>query len=112
VSVPSAAAPSAPRATGGRKEAAALTDEDLVRAMRQHQFKIKTVAEVLGVSRSWLNVRLETCQGIRKAKDLSREEISGAARASNDDLSVMAEQLQVSEHGLKMRIKALELAQR
>jgi two-component system nitrogen regulation response regulator GlnG len=95
-----------------RKEAASLTDEDIVAAMREHQFKIKVVAEALGVSRSWLNVRLETCQGIRKAKDLSREEISGAARASNHDLSAMAEQLGVSEHGLKLRMKALDLAGR
>jgi DNA-binding NtrC family response regulator len=108
----SGASSSAPRASGPRKEAGALTDEEIVSAMRQHQFKIKTVAEVLGVSRSWLNVRLETCQGIRKARDLSREEISGAARAANDDLSAMAEQLEVSEHGLKMRMKALELAGR
>ncbi|HWO09110.1 MAG TPA: helix-turn-helix domain-containing protein, partial [Polyangiaceae bacterium] len=112
---PRASAPaSAPAASaaGPRKDAAALEDEEIVRAMRQHQFKIKVVAEALGVSRSWLNVRLETCQGIRKAKDLSREEITAAASASNGDLSAMAERLEVSEHGLKLRMKALEQAPR
>jgi two-component system nitrogen regulation response regulator GlnG len=108
----SVASSSAPRPAGARKEAGELTDHDIAGAMRQHQFKIKTVAEALGVSRSWLNVRLETCHGIRKAKDLSREEISGAARAANGDLAAMAEQLEVSEHGLKMRMKALEVAGR
>ena len=103
-SEPSEAAPPA----AARKDAASLQDEDIVLAMRQHQFKIKVAAEVLGVSRSWLNVRLESCRGIRKAKDLSREEIASASHASNGDLSTMAEQLEVSEHALKLRMKALE----
>jgi two-component system nitrogen regulation response regulator GlnG len=92
-----------------RKDAASLEDADIARAMREHSFKIKVVAEVLGVSRSWLNVRLESCQGIRKAKELSREEILSAARATNGLLPAMAEQLEVSEHGLKLRMKALDI---
>jgi DNA-binding NtrC family response regulator len=92
-----------------RKDAASLEDEDIARAMRDNQFKIKVVAEVLGVSRSWLNVRLESCQGIRKAKDLSRAEILDARGATSGDLSAMAERLEVSEHALKLRMKALEI---
>ena len=80
--------------------------------MREHRFKIKLVAEVLGVSRSWLNTRLESCQGIRKAKELSREEILEAARDSDGVLPTMAERLEVSEHGLKLRMKALEINER
>lgn len=91
-----------------RKDAASLEDEDIARAMRDNQFKIKVVAEVLGVSRSWLNVRLESCQGIRKAKDLSRAEIL-EAKSSGGDLASMAERLEVSEHALKLRMKALEI---
>ena len=98
----------APR-PAARKEAASLEDEDIARAMRENQFKIKVVAEVLGVSRSWLNVRLESCQGIRKAKDLSRAEILDARGAAGGDLSAMAERLEVSEHALKLRMKALEI---
>jgi two-component system, NtrC family, nitrogen regulation response regulator GlnG len=97
-----------PPRPAARKDAASLEDEDIARAMRENQFKIKVVAEVLGVSRSWLNVRLESCRGIRKAKDLSRQEILDARSASND-LSAMAERLEVSEHALKLRIKALDI---
>jgi two-component system, NtrC family, nitrogen regulation response regulator GlnG len=93
-----------------RKGAASLEDEDIARAMREHGFKIKVVAEVLGVSRSWLNTRLESCQGIRKAKELGREEILNAASATNGALPAMAEQLEVSEHGLKLRMKALDIS--
>ena len=92
-----------------RRDAASLDDAEIAAAMREHRFKIKAAAVALGVSRSWLNTRLESCVGIRKAKDMGREEILSAASATGGDLSVMAERLEVSEHGLKLRMKALEL---
>jgi len=91
------------------QDPASLEDAEIARAMREHGFKIKLAAVALGVSRSWLNTRLESCQGIRKAKDLSRSEIQSAAQAAGGDLPLMAERLEVSEHGLKLRIKALDL---
>jgi DNA-binding NtrC family response regulator len=92
-----------------RRDAASLDDAEIAAAMRDHRFKIKAAAVALGVSRSWLNTRLESCAGIRKAKELGREEILGAASATGADLTAMAERLEVSEHGLKLRMKALEL---
>jgi len=91
------------------KDAASLEDAEIAQAMREHRFKIKAAAIALGVSRSWLNTRLESCQGIRKAKELNRDEILHASSAAGGDLSTMAERLEVSEHGLKLRMKALEL---
>jgi len=91
------------------KDAASLEDAEIAQAMREHRFKIKAAAIALGVSRSWLNTRLESCQGIRKAKELQRDEILSAASAVGGELSAMAERLEVSEHGLKLRVKALEL---
>jgi DNA-binding NtrC family response regulator len=99
--------PVAPPARG--KDAASLEDAEIAHAMREHRFKIKAAAIALGVSRSWLNTRLESCQGIRKAKELSRDEILSASSAVGGELSAMAERLEVSEHGLKLRVKALEL---
>ena len=91
------------------KDAASLEDAEIALAMREHRFKIKAAAIALGVSRSWLNTRLESCQGIRKAKELGRDEILSASSAVGGELSAMAERLEVSEHGLKLRVKALEL---
>jgi DNA-binding NtrC family response regulator len=91
------------------KDAASLEDAEIAQAMREHRFKIKAAAIALGVSRSWLNTRLESCQGIRKAKELNRDEILSASSAVGGELSAMAERLEVSEHGLKLRVKALEL---
>jgi two-component system nitrogen regulation response regulator GlnG len=92
------------------KDAASLDDATIAQAMREHRFKIKAAAVALGVSRSWLGTRLESCQGIRKAKELSREEILSAARETGNDPSALAERLEVSEHGLKLRMKALEIS--
>src|SRR6185295_16399795 len=90
-----------PVASARGKEAASLEDAEIAQAMREHRFKIKAAAIALGVSRSWLNTRLESCQGIRKAKELNRDEILHASSAAGGDLSTMAERLEVSEHGLK-----------
>jgi two-component system nitrogen regulation response regulator GlnG len=91
-----------------QEQTAALTDEDIVQAMRIHRFKVGAAALALGVSRSWLNTRLESCNGVRKAKDVSKEEILLAAGACGWDLVKMAERLEVSVHGLKLRVNALE----
>jgi two-component system, NtrC family, nitrogen regulation response regulator GlnG len=104
-------AAASPAVSIARKDAASLEDAEIARAMRENNFKIRAAAEALGVSRSWLNIRLESCQGIRKAKELSREEILGAARLAEGVLPTMAERLEVSEHGLKLRMKALEIGE-
>lgn len=103
------AAPGGPTLPPVRRDAASLDDAEIAAAMREHRFKIKAAAVALGVSRSWLNTRLESCAGIRKAKELGREEILSAASQAGGDLTTMAERLEVSEHGLKLRMKALEL---
>jgi DNA-binding NtrC family response regulator len=103
------AAPVATTLPPVRRDAASLEDAEIAAAMRDHRFKIKAAAVALGVSRSWLNTRLESCAGIRKAKELGREEILSAASAVAGELTAMAERLEVSEHGLKLRVKALEL---
>jgi two-component system nitrogen regulation response regulator GlnG len=89
-------------------QTAGLSDEDIAQAMRLHRFKVGAAALALGVSRSWLNTRLETCNGVRKAKDVGKDEILLAAGACGWDLVKMAEQLEVSAHGLKLRVNALE----
>lgn len=95
-------------AVSRQDQTAALTDEDIAQALRLHRFKVGAAALALGVSRSWLNTRLEGCKGVRKAKDVGKEEILLAASACGWDLLKMAERLEVSAHGLKLRVNALE----
>jgi two-component system nitrogen regulation response regulator GlnG len=94
-----------------RRDPAELSDSEIVEAMRQSAFKVRAAAQYLGVSRSWLNTRLEFCEGLRKAKDLTREELIRAAERSDWNSAEMAQSLEVSEHGLKLRLAALDLRQ-
>lgn len=93
-----------------KSEAAQLTDADIVNAMRQRRFVVREAAEQLGVSRSWLHTRLEFCRDLRQAKDLTAEEIRGALTRAKGSTSRAADALEVSEHGLKLRMKALSVA--
>jgi two-component system nitrogen regulation response regulator GlnG len=93
-----------------RGDARTLEDRDIVAAMRAARFRIARAAEALGVSRSWLHTRLEFCVGVRHAKDLTREEILKASTRVGANLQQLAELLEVSEHGLKLRMTALGLA--
>jgi two-component system nitrogen regulation response regulator GlnG len=99
----------AERQQATRRATDTLDDADIVRAMRDCQFKVIAAARRLGVSRSWLHTRLEFCAGLRKAKDISEIEIREAAGQSAGSTEQMAALLEVSEHGLKLRMHALGL---
>jgi two-component system nitrogen regulation response regulator GlnG len=93
-----------------RRRPADLSDADIAAAMRECNFKVGAAALRLGVSRAWLHTRLEFCSGVRQAKHLTAEDIRAAHTACNGVVQRMAEHLEVSEHGLKMRMRALESA--
>ncbi len=101
-----------PSSASGRErkvDAARLTDAQVVAAMRKCRFVVKEAADELGVSRSWLHTRLEFCRELRQAKDLTSEQIQAALLQVNGATSRAAELLEVSEHGLKLRMKALNV---
>jgi hypothetical protein len=50
---------------------------------------------------------MERCDGIRKARDLGAEEILACREACGGDIAEMAQRLEVSERGLKLRITEL-----
>jgi two-component system, NtrC family, nitrogen regulation response regulator GlnG len=88
-----------------RRDAQTVTDSEIASAMRAAAFRVKIAAEQLGVSRSWLNTRLEHCEGVRKAKQLDQAEIEAAGQRHAWDIAQMAAALEVSEHGLKLRMQ-------
>lgn len=107
---PDSPATKPPDETPPKTEAAHLNDAEIVSAMRRCRFVVREAAEHLGVSRSWLHTRLEFCKDLRQAKDLTPDEIRRALRAANGSTTEAAAALEVSEHGLKLRITALKLA--
>jgi len=86
-----------------------VSEEELLEALRANRWRIQRAAAQLGISRGSLYDRIEKSSRIRKAADLSREEIRQCHRHCGGDLNAMVEALEVSKRGLQRRMTQLGL---
>ena len=87
-----------------------LIDESRLRdALTRHRFQLAAAARELGVSRMHLDALIARSTSLRKAKDLDRDEIEACRRDTGGDLDRMAEKLEVSPRGLRLRMTQLGL---
>jgi two-component system nitrogen regulation response regulator GlnG len=86
-----------------------IPDDELIAALRANRWRIQPAAAQLGISRGSLYDRIEKSSKIRKAADLSREEIEACHQRCGGDLDAMVEQLEVSKRGLQRRMTQLAL---
>ena len=86
-----------------------ITDDALIDALARHAWRIAATAEALGISRTTLYALIDRCPGIRKARDLARDELEACRAAAGGDLDAMAAQLRVSRRGLLLRMRELGL---
>jgi len=86
-----------------------VTEEELLAALAANGWKPRETALQLGVSRPSLYFLLDAFPSTRKAMDLSREEIAEAGQRCGDRPGDMAALLQVSEAGIRRRMKQLGL---
>jgi two-component system, NtrC family, nitrogen regulation response regulator GlnG len=84
-----------------------VTEEELLAALRASRWRIQRAAAQLGISRGSLYDRIERSPRIRKAADLSRQEIEDAWKRCDGDLDAMGETLEVSRRGLRRRMTQL-----
>lgn len=91
------------------RKPSAISGEELLAALREHRFDLKKTAEAMNISRASLYNLVEKQEGVRKSSQLSRAEIEAALASWDGDLAEAALALEVSLHGLKLRIKALGL---
>ncbi|HEX3529499.1 MAG TPA: sigma 54-interacting transcriptional regulator [Thermoanaerobaculia bacterium] len=108
--VPAAGVPESGRREPGARASRAeyrpiseIADDELVAALRASRWNLAGAAGRLRVSRTSLYALVARHGGIRKAADLSREEIAAALERSSGDLDAAADDLGVSPHGLKIR---------
>jgi two-component system nitrogen regulation response regulator GlnG len=87
-----------------------VTDDELIAALRAHRWRIQRAAEKLGISRGSLYDRIEKSSRIRKAVDLSREEIQECSERCGGDLDAMVAVLEVSKRGLQRRMTQLGMS--
>lgn len=103
----------APAATPPRRRKLRRLDEvseaELLAALREHRWQIQAAADALEVSRPNLYRLMEASAAVRTAGELGLDEIRTALDASGNDLEAAALALEVSELGLKRRMKTLGL---
>ncbi len=113
-----APAPGAPAPAGasptGRwrpvyRKASEVSEDELIAALRAHNFDLKPAAEALGVSRSVLYQLIDKSPRARTAAQLESDEIEAALARRDGDVTAAAADLEVSAQGLKLRMKALGL---
>lgn len=97
--------PPAPR----RRSPQEVSEAELVAALRANRWEPRPTAEQLGISRASLYLLIDACPRIRKASDLERDELEGVFQECGGRFAAMAEKLEVSEEGLKRRLKKLNL---
>jgi two-component system nitrogen regulation response regulator GlnG len=83
-----------------RRQPDEVTDDELIAALRAHRFNIQRAAVELGISRGSAYNRIEQCSRVRKAVDLTREEIHACRERCAGDLDAMVAVLEVSKRGL------------
>ena len=106
---PPAGAPAAPPPAAPRRPAE-IRESELLAALRANRWRLQATADQLGIPRSSLYERIDRSPSIRKATDLSREEIEACAERCAGNVEAMAEELEVSEQALRRRLGQLGLS--
>jgi two-component system, NtrC family, nitrogen regulation response regulator GlnG len=86
-----------------------VSESELLAALAAHRWQPRAAARQLGISRPSLYFLLDTFPGTRKAMDLSGEEIAAAGERCGGNQREMSAMLQVSEAGIRRRMKQLGL---
>jgi two-component system nitrogen regulation response regulator GlnG len=103
-------APSVPRAPEAERVALAeLSGAAVTEALTACGFRIGATARRLGISRNSLYALMARTPGLRRAKDLTAEEITRCREACGGDLEAMGNSLAVSTRALKLRMRDLGL---
>jgi two-component system nitrogen regulation response regulator GlnG len=111
---PAAASPSAPASPAAPartlfRSPQDVSEEELLAALAANRWEPRATAEQLGISRPSLYFLLDSFPSVRKAMDLSSEEITAAGERCGSRPREMAALLHVSEAGLRRRMKQLGL---
>ena len=86
-----------------------LDEDELIEALRAHDWSPGPTAKALGMSKTTLYALIEKSARIRKAQDLTADDITWALEEADGDTTEAAKVLEVSARGLKLRMKHLDL---
>jgi two-component system nitrogen regulation response regulator GlnG len=92
-----------------RRKPADITADELLATLRAHRWDLQATAAQLHISRPSLYALIESSPGVRKAGDLSAEEISRCWEECGGDLDTMVDRLEVSRKALARRLREMKL---
>ncbi len=85
-----------------------LSESEVVAALRAHDFRPAAAADALGIPRSSIYDLIAKIPGLRKASELTREDIADARARVGPSIEAMAAELEVSQRALRRRLGQLE----
>ncbi|HEX3128197.1 MAG TPA: sigma 54-interacting transcriptional regulator [Thermoanaerobaculia bacterium] len=100
--------PEAPPKARGRRPSE-VSEDEMIAALRAHRWSPKAAADALGIPRTSMYLLLERSEKVRPAAEVPAEEIRAAHARCGGDLEAMAGMLEVSERGLRQRLRDLGL---
>ena len=102
-------APARPQPTRLATDSDEISEDELIRVLRAHQWQVKPAATELGISRSVVYERMKASRRIRLAGDLDEAELRRCQAECGGDIAAMATRLDVSRRALTMRLKEVGL---
>jgi hypothetical protein len=102
-----------PRPVGARSPwlrppSAEVSDATIIATLRDHAWNVTASAQSLGVAKNTLVARMAGIDGLRRASELAPADIDDARAEAGDNPRAMAMLLQVSERGLRLRLRAMQ----
>jgi len=83
----------------------AISNDELLKALREHGWSPNRTAASLGIATGTLHDLMRRSGAVRRAADLSEEELRAARDACKGDTRAMADRLCVSERGLRIALR-------
>jgi len=84
-----------------------VSRNELLETLESCRFELQATAKKLGISRASVYQLIQRFEGVRTAQDLSEEEIKQSYEKNRSDTEKMMWDLQVSQIGLRRRLKSL-----
>jgi two-component system nitrogen regulation response regulator GlnG len=106
---PRAAAAGREAPSASRRPASEISEEEVLSALRSAEWSTSEAARRLGISRTTLYKLVDRSPSLRKARDVSEEEIRRCHAECRGDVDAAAARLQVSPRGLRLRMRELGL---
>ncbi len=97
-----------PRKTKQYRDPSEVNEEELRDALKEHDWHVGKAAKALGVSRASAYALIDAATTIRKARDVTDAEIIQASAECGGAVRQMAHLLEVSERGLRLRLRKFE----